>query len=776
MLLAVTLPLPTVIILGLITGAVYSIMAMGIVAIFKATRVPNFAFGATATFIALFHYQAVGGHTFALNLNWLFVHVHLRHSFHPAFWAMVPASLVLAAILGLAIDRVVMRAFAEAPTISLIIVSVGLYLVMSGLSGRLFGINDRFVTGAEAPFSRSRTVGVLGVHLTYERLGILAISMAIAAGIFAFFRLSRTGLAIRALATKRDVAQLCGVSARRLSVLSWVGGTVLAGIVGILLSAQQVTLNTTNLTLTAVVGFIAAVIGGMTSLPIAFGAGLGLGVLQELVQAYYPSTGIHLLGHTFTPTGMPEAASVVVALAILVSRPRWIFRGNREDEDSGVTLRPLSRIPALARAFDPVQGWRAWSSALGRPLVAATGPAAGNGSRTGPLLRHRRVTVWRLTPGRSVVVIGSAMALGWPIIGVNHDVYGLDATLGLVYLLLALSIVVLTGWVGQISLAQGAFIAVGGVGTLIAANVLHLPFPLPVVFAAAFSVPFSLLIGVPALRLRGLYLAIATLAFGYAASRLVAGNLSLAQSTSPPINLFGWHARSGLEQYYCLAGVTAVVLVLCWRVSVSRPGRAFYAVRDSETVAAAYGINPTSTKLIGFVLAGAVAAVAGAVLTYVIGQPGGGYTDIFFSITWLAYVVVGGIGSIGGAVIAAVFFGLLPLISTARATASSTGSGAEIVAGALLILVMMVNPGGLASMARFVRRRASAHDDEPSRDVLQTLTLATTAVPAAEPALAAATLVSPASASTTAPKARGGPKARGVHREPNLPVAPRHRL
>ncbi|HVA73089.1 MAG TPA: ABC transporter permease [Acidimicrobiales bacterium] len=691
------LALPTVLILGVIAGSVYSVMGLGIVSMYKATRVPNFAFGTTATFVALLHYQALAGHTYAIHWHLLFFHLNLHHRFHPAFWAMMPVSLAVAGVLGYLIERLVMRPFAEAPTIALIIVSVGLYLILTGMAGKMFGLQDRFVTGPEAPFSRAHTIHFLGVYLTYERLGILILSLLLSGLVFAFFRWTRTGLAIRALSSKRDVAQLCGVSARRLSVLSWVGGTMLAGFIGILLSAEQVDLNTTNLTLTAVVGFIAAVIGGMTSLPVAFGAGIGLGVLQELVQAYYPSTGIHFLGHNWTQTGMPEAASILVALAVLVARPSWIFASSREDEDSGVTTKPLSRQPLLARAFDPIQAWRLWRSALGLDWTSSD------------QARQRRLK-------RVLIAVGAVALIAWPVTGINHDVYGLDFTIGLAYFMLALSVVVLTGWVGQISLAQGAFIAVGGVGTLIGSDSLHLPFPLPVVFAALLSVPFSLLIGLPALRLRGLYLAIATLAFGYGASRLVAGNVSLGHAGAAHPDLFGWHVNTTLGTYYCLLAVAAVVTLLCWRVSVTRPGRAFYAVRDSDTVASAYGIDTTRTKLSGFVLAGAVASVAGAVLTYVIGQPGGNYTDIFFSITWLAYVVVGGIGSIGGAVLASSVFGLLPLVFTSRASASSTGSGAEIVAGALLILVMVVNPGGVATMARFVRRRSTVHGELVAED------------------------------------------------------------
>lgn len=704
---AVHLPLPTVVLTGLIVGSVFSITAMGIVAIYKATRVPNFAFGATATFVALFHYRFVTGHTVAVNLDWWFVHLHLHHWVHLPFWGMMPVSLALAGAMGWVTERLIMRPFADAPTITLVIVSLGLMIGLQGLAGRLFGVADRFVTNSEAPFPRGRTLHLLGLYLTYERLGILLVSLALAAGIFWLFARTRTGLAIRGLASKRDVAQLCGVSASRLAVLSWVVGTALAGLIGILLSAEQVTLNTTNLTLTSVVGFAAAVIGAMSSLPIAFAAGLGIGVLQELVTAYFPPGGLHLLGHTFTQTGMPEAVSVLVVLAVLVARPAWIFRSTREEDDSGVVARGAASS-ALSRALDPVQAWRSWRSALGLDWT-------------------ERSLRWPV--GRVALAAGGLFAVAWPLLGVNHDVYGYDATLALVYLLLALSVVVLTGWVGQISLAQGAFIAVGGVGTLIAADSLHLPFPLTTVFAALFSVPFSLLIGLPALRLRGLYLAIATLAFGYGAARLVVGNLDMSQSAKPVLSVFGWHAGTDLARYYVLLATTAVVVLLCWRVSRTRPGRAFFAVRDSERVATAYGVDVVRTKLTGFVFAGAIAAVGGSVLTYVLGQPGDSYVDVFFSITWLANAVVMGITSLGGAFLAAGVFGLVPLIGAGPTTASGSGSSAEILAGAATVLIMMINPGGLATMGRYVRRPPTVHGEAPAMAPL-TLDLTDTALAA----------------------------------------------
>ena len=147
------------------------------------------------------------------------------------------------------------------------------------------------------------------------------------------------------------------------------------------------------------------------------------------------------------------------------------------------------------------------------------------------------------------------------------------------------------------------------------------------------------------------------------------------------------------------------------RIHRTRVGRSFLAIRDSETVAEAYGIRPVRVKLTGFAVAGAIAALAGTLLTYQLGGVGTQYAGVFFSIAWLANAVVAGIGSIAGPFIGAFLFGLYPEISKGSVEATSISFWPQILSSALLILIMAVNPGGLASMSRFVRSRASAYED-----------------------------------------------------------------
>jgi branched-chain amino acid transport system permease protein len=272
---------------------------------------------------------------------------------------------------------------------------------------------------------------------------------------------------------------------------------------------------------------------------------------------------------------------------------------------------------------------------------------------------------------------------------------------------------VLVGWLGQISLALGAFLAVGGAGAAIGANTLHLPFPLPILTGVLLSIPVSILIGLPALRLRGLHFAVVTLAFGLVAERAIAPHFV---GTNNQLVKPGY-LSTDRPLYYVFLALTVTTFAFAMRISSTKTGRAFRAVRDSETVAAAYGIQPTRTKLTGFVVSGAIAALAGTMVAYELGSVQTGYASVLFSITWLAYAVVGGITSLAGPLIAAVIFGLLPAISQGEVHAAKISHWPEVSAAGLLILIMAFCPQGLASMARFLRTRVSAHEDEPDEDL-----------------------------------------------------------
>jgi ABC-type branched-subunit amino acid transport system permease subunit len=312
---------------------------------------------------------------------------------------------------------------------------------------------------------------------------------------------------------------------------------------------------------------------------------------------------------------------------------------------------------------------------------------------------------------RALPLLLVALALVFPLLPLP-EFWTLPLNLSLIYLLVALSFVVVIGWLGQISVAQGAFVAVGGAGTLLCANTLHLPFPLPVLGAVLLSVPVSVLVGLPALRLRGLHLAVATLAFGLAAERAIVPRFDLGHALRVPHWL-----QSDVHRYYVFLAFTAAAFVVCWRISRTRVGRSFTALRDAQIVATAYGIRPVRVKLSGFAVSGAIAALAGSLLAYQLGLVTTVYAGVFFSVSQLVYAVVGGITFLSGPVIAAVLFGLYPELAKSAVHAASISFVPGIVAAAVTIVLMAINPEGLASFRRFLRTRVSAYEAPPADDL-----------------------------------------------------------
>lgn len=662
---------------GLVTGAVYALLAMGLVFTYKATRIPNFAYGAMATLVAFFHYDLVNGRAVGVHLDVLFVHVGVEGTVRLSFWTALPVSLAFAALLGLVIERVVIRPFARAPMITHIIVTLGLGLLLSAATQQFFGADQLIVSSDHAIFPRSRAFAIGGVNFSWERLGVILVVVALSAVTYWFFRATRTGLAIRAAATDREVASLLGVSARRLSVISWVSGSMVAGLAGVALASLVVASDPNLLLLLTVKAFAAAIVGGMVSFPVAVGAAFSIGLGEEWVRHYLLARNAGLF------QGAPEVLTLGAVIVVLALRPRWIFKGIRDDEDAGVTGRSGAEESWLARAIDPVEAYRS--------LRAAFGPMP------------RVLRAWARLRVPVAVAVGVFVA-ALPYVPFVDRFYVLPVNLSLVLALVILSFVVLVGWLGQVSLAQGAFVAVGGAGAAITANVLGLPFPFPIVGGVLLSVPISMLVGLPALRLRGLHLAVATLAFGVVAERAIVPRFFGASPLRLPAAL-----DSDVFRYYLFLGLALVAFVVAWRISATRVGRSFAAIRDSETVAAAYGIRPVRVKLTGFAVAGAIAALAGTMVSYQLGSVRTEYASVLFSITWLANSVVAGIGSIAGPAIGAFFFGLYPELNRAKVQATSISFWPQIVSSALLLVIMAVNPGGIASMSRFVRRRASAH-------------------------------------------------------------------
>lgn len=341
----------------------------------------------------------------------------------------------------------------------------------------------------------------------------------------------------------------------------------------------------------------------------------------------------------------------------------------------------------------------------GPPSTAAS-PASG---RRRPLLTPRRSNV--LFALLLCLVLPTVTARAMPRLLTQADCLILAEAVA--FAVAALSLNLLTGYAGQISLGHAGLLGAGAFASGLLTSRLGLPMWLGVPGAAAATALVALVIGFPALRLRGLYLAMVTFAFGFA---MYTGVLRLEQLTggSAGIELPRRLFRSRmLDDYGDLLATALVVLLLAWlldaNVARTRLGRAFRAIRENEAVAQSFGIDVAHYKLTAFVLSGALAGTAGAMWGHAVGfvNSESFFTPTDLSLSLLIVVVVGGLGHRTGAVVSAVFFSLFPYLLEGLHVPHVRGS--EVMVGAALLMYTVArHPEGFAGIARDRRRRREA--------------------------------------------------------------------
>lgn len=283
--------------------------------------------------------------------------------------------------------------------------------------------------------------------------------------------------------------------------------------------------------------------------------------------------------------------------------------------------------------------------------------------------------------------------------GVYTNLVSKAAVFGIV----ALSMNVLVGYAGQVSLGHSAFVGVGAFGSAYALTEMQLPFPAALVMAALTGAIGALIIGLVALRLQGLYLALVTIVYAFFAQETIFNIRSLTGGgAGQPAPRPSYLSSDLRYAYFCIL-VLAVFLVLDWRLTASKGGRAIQALRDDERVAASWGINVTAFKLLAFMISGVLAGVAGALFasTEQVAVPLD--FNFFLSITFLVMVVVGGAGSRPGVVQGGILFALLPtLLERAHENFNvfpftAIDATTEPFIGALLLLLTLIfSPGGIA--------------------------------------------------------------------------------
>jgi len=287
-------------------------------------------------------------------------------------------------------------------------------------------------------------------------------------------------------------------------------------------------------------------------------------------------------------------------------------------------------------------------------------------------------------------------------------------TLTVTYGIVALGLNLLTGWSGQISLGHAGFFAIGAYVSTIATSKYGVPFPATLAMAVAVGWLVGLLVGFPAVRLKGLYLAIATMAFGIGIERILYHFKGLTGGAyglmvAPP-KVLGIVFDTPARLYWLVLVAASLAIVLVSNIARSQPGRMLVAMRDSELAATSMGINVSVIKVLAFATSAALAALGGVLYAAILNFISLEHFTLWLSITFISMIVVGGLGSIVGSFLGAAFVVVVPEMLR------GLGGHHQIIYGLAMILVFMFWPKGLAGLVD-VARRAWASRQRASQPV-----------------------------------------------------------
>lgn len=548
--------------------------------------------------------------------------------------------LICASVLGAAVEFLLVRRFRASSRLVLTVATIGitqLLAVVAVLVPRWWG---RSAASQRLPPPVSWQWEIGSFTLSANDLAALVLAPTAMLGVWWFLDRTLVGTAVRATAQRSDRAAMLGIPVGHLSALVWSVAAVLsflaaflrAGILGVPLGSA--------LSITTLIGALAAlVIGRMSHLPTIVASAIGLGVLEY---------GITWNQDTPALTAPIMAAVIVVALA-------------------------LQRANTARSEPDAVTSWRAVETPPRLPEALA---------------QRRGVKVVRA----STALGSAAVLLALPLVVRVDQLIKVNAMV--VFAVVGMSLVVLTGWAGQVSLGQMAFVGLGAATSGWLNLTWSTDMTLAIAGAGVAGGLAAVVVGLPALRLQGLYLAVTTLVFALVVSAWLVNPRFFSWVPSRRLErrpLFGrLDVSSPTRYYFYTLAIFAVVAVALARIRSSRNGRTILALRENERCIQTFSLHPTQVKLRAFVISGVVAGVAGGLMVHL--------SQAFDPVTYgvagglevFSATVVGGAGSLGGAVLGALYLRGAQWFVTAPEW--------RLLLGSLgLLSVLLLFPGGLAS-------------------------------------------------------------------------------
>jgi branched-chain amino acid transport system permease protein len=535
--------------------------------------------------------------------------------------------LVLAPAFGWFLDRIIMRGLEGTSEVTKIVVSVGLLFGLIALAPIIWSPQtNRKVQ----PFFSGTKFAIGDAFITAHQVVIIVIAIVVAALLRLLLYKTRAGVSMRAVVDSRSLTQLNGGRPNRSSALSWALGSSLAALAGILV-ADQLGLEVFTLTFLVVNAYAAAIVGRLVSLPLTYLGALVLGLLQSYAVEFLPQNPEFLTDHGIDIiASLRLAIPVIMLFVVLLILPHAPLRNRGLVRSREHVRKPTFRLGLIGFAA----------------LIAAVSVLA-------MLLQPSDLVSWSKC---------------------------------LIFALLMLSLVPLTGYGGQISLAVITFAGLGGFAAAQWGGVLGL------VMAMVIAGAVGALVALPALRLRGIYLALATLAFAFFMEKVVFTQQAIfGGSTRSVTRLPG--LTSDRAYMIFLAVVFAVVGFGVIALRLGPFGRRLQAMKDSPAACATLGLNLTVTKLEVFFLSSAIAGLGGALLAMLQGQTSSSDFQTLNGLPIVLMAVAGGVSMVSGALLGGFFLGIFPIVSEAVPALANLLQ----VAPGLIGISLARNPNGAAN-------------------------------------------------------------------------------
>jgi branched-chain amino acid transport system permease protein len=648
--------------LGTVTGAMYALNAAGLILIYRSNRVINFAQVAVGSvgallFAALVTYNWPTRKIQELCGCW---EVPPPWWFRAEFWLSAVVGVLAAVALSYILYAFVVRFLASAPRLVVALATLFFVRVCDWLttiiSDNRFASEEQVraqipIQGPRVPVRPGRwqhKFGIVTLHPSDFLVLIATLVLVVALGWY--LMRSSAGIAIRGAADNSSRVASLGVNVLSVTGRVWILAGVLSGVAGVLAAmGGSVVKPGVGIDVELLVRILAIVIfARFASVPLAGVAAVVMGILQQTVQFAYNTTVM-----------LDGLLLLIIGVAMLVQRVQRV-RADADVESGFKTAREIRPIPRELKVLPEVRKWLRTLSFVG--VVVLLGSPA--------LLRPSQINL---------------------------------ASYCVIVTMIFLSVLVLTGWAGQISLGQMAFAGIGGW----VAAVSGLPFFLALIAGAMGGAALALVIGIPGLRLRGLYLAIITLALSLSTTAYLLNarylGSKLPDSIRRPV-LFGMDLDNEQVFYYAALVMLGLVTAMVAGLRRSAFARALIAARDNESAAQAFGINLLRARLSAFAVSGAIAGFAGGLLAF---HQHSVIPETFSageSLTVFLFSTLGGLGAVSAPLIAGVVFTAAKLFMPSNIFQFATGTAGIALllfaSGGVSELVFGIRDAYLRSVAR----------------------------------------------------------------------------